>query len=267
MRLCYHNLEAQSLDYFHVKNSAIFLELLIIENTMKLIYNLPYSFNIGSIGGYMRLIKCCIFDLDGVIVDTAKYHYLAWKRLADELGFEFSPKDNERLKGVSRMACMDILAEIGRLSLSEEEKYSYADRKNRWYLEYISGIGEEEVLPGVRDFITRLKASGIKIALGSASKNAGIILKNLKLTEYFDSVIDGNKVSNAKPDPEVFLLAAQELGISPEYCVVFEDAKAGVEAAKRAGMGCIGIGTGLELSEADIIIPGFEYINLNILNL
>ncbi|HYF84171.1 MAG TPA: beta-phosphoglucomutase [Clostridia bacterium] len=215
----------------------------------------------------MSLIKGCIFDLDGVIVDTAKYHYLAWKRLSDELGFEFSQKDNERLKGVSRMACMEILIEIGGLSLSEAEKHSYADKKNGWYVEYISDIGEEEVLPGARDFITRLKAAGIKIALGSASKNAGIILKSLKLTEYFDAIIDGNKVSKAKPDPEVFLLGAQELGLPPENCVVFEDAKAGVEAARRAGMKCIGIGTSPELSDADIMIPGFENVDLNILNL
>lgn len=213
------------------------------------------------------MIKGCIFDLDGVIVDTAKYHYLAWKKLAGELGFEFSPKDNERLKGVSRMACMEILVEIGGLSLSEEEKHSLADKKNGWYVEYISDIEEAEVLPGARKFITRLKAAGIKIALGSASKNTGIILTNLKLTDYFDAIIDGNKVSKAKPDPEVFLLAAQEIGISPENCVVFEDAKAGVEAAKRAGMRCVGVGTSPELSEADILIPGFENISLNILNL
>ena len=213
----------------------------------------------------MNIIKGCIFDLDGVIVDTAKYHYLAWKKLADELGFEFSPEDNERLKGVSRMACMEILVEIGGLSLSEEEKHSLADKKNGWYVEYISDIGEEEILPGARKFITRLRAAGIKIALGSASKNAGIILKNLKLTDYFDAIIDGNKVSKAKPDPEVFLLGAQELGIPPENCVVFEDAKAGIEAAKRAGMSCIGVGTSTELSEADILIPGFENVDLDIL--
>jgi beta-phosphoglucomutase len=252
---------------FPYKISAIFLEVFIIENNSKLFYNFPYSVKIFSIGGYMSIIKGCIFDLDGVIVDTAKYHYLAWKRLANELGFEFSAEDNERLKGVSRMACMEILIELGSLTLSEEEKYSLANKKNEWYVKYISDIGEEEVLPGAREFLTILKATGIKIALGSASKNAGIILKSLKLTEYFDAIIDGNKVSKAKPDPEVFLLGAQELGLPPENCVVFEDAKAGVEAAKRAGMKCIGVGTSPELSDADIMIPGFKNIGLNILNL
>ncbi|HYE83140.1 MAG TPA: beta-phosphoglucomutase [Clostridia bacterium] len=213
----------------------------------------------------MNKIKGCIFDLDGVIVDTAKYHYLAWKRLASELGFDFSEKDNERLKGVSRMACMEILVELGGLSLSEEEKYSLADKKNGWYVEYISGMGEDEILPGAKEFIIKVRNAGIKTALGSASKNARIILANLKLIELFDAIIDGNKTSKAKPDPEVFLLGAQELGLSPQDCVVFEDAKAGIEAAKRAGMRCVGVGTSSELSEADIIIPGFENIGLEIL--
>jgi len=140
----------------------------------------------------MNIIKGCIFDLDGVIVDTAKYHYLAWKRLSAELGFDFTEKDNERLKGVSRMVCMEILVEIGGLSLSEDEKHFLADKKNSWYVEYISGMGEEEILPGTREFITRIKAAGIKTALGSASKNAGIILANLRLLELFDAIIIGD---------------------------------------------------------------------------
>lgn len=213
----------------------------------------------------MSFMEGLIFDLDGVIVDTAKYHYLAWKRLAKELGFDFTQEDNERLKGVSRMASLEILLEIGRLSLNEETKLSLADRKNGWYVEYITKIKEDEILPGVREFIGNAKSAGFRIALGSASKNARIILDGLKLTNFFDSIIDGTKVSKAKPDPEVFLLAAQELGISPGYCVVFEDAKAGIEAAKRAGMKSVGVGTSPELSDADFIIPGFLDIGLELI--
>ena len=213
----------------------------------------------------MSNIKGCIFDLDGVIVDTAKYHYLAWKRLAAELGFLFSKEDNERLKGVSRVASLEILLEIGGLTFSEEVKLDLATRKNKWYVEYITAMNEDEILPGAKGFIENAKAAGLKVALGSASKNARTILGGLKLTDYFDSIIDGNKVSKAKPDPEVFLMAALELGVSPKNCVVFEDARAGIEAAKRAGMLCIGVGNSLELSAADIVISGFENIDLNIL--
>jgi beta-phosphoglucomutase len=213
----------------------------------------------------MSIVKGCIFDLDGVIVDTAKYHYLAWKRLARELGFDFTEKDNERLKGVSRMASLEILLKVGGLSFDEETKLALATKKNQWYVDYITVMDESEVLPGAKEFIEKAKAAGLKIALGSASKNAMTILNRLKLTDCFDAVIDGNKVSKAKPDPEVFLLAAQELGLSPLCCVVFEDAAAGVEAAKRAGMKCVGVGTSSELAEADVVIPGFENIDLSIL--
>lgn len=213
----------------------------------------------------MSNIKGCIFDLDGVIVDTAKYHYLAWKRLAAELGFFFSEKDNERLKGVSRMASLEILLQVGGLSFTEEKKLYLSERKNTWYVEYITSMSEDEILPGAKKFIESAREAGLKVALGSASKNARTILTGLKLTGFFDSIIDGNKVSKAKPDPEVFLMAAKELGLSPENCVVFEDASAGIEAAKIAGMRCIGVGTSPELSQADIRIPGFENIDLNIL--
>ena len=142
--------------------------------------------------------------------------------------------------------------------MDEETKLTLAARKNQWYMEYITAMKEDEVLPGTRKFIESAKAAG---------KNALAILKGLKLTAYFDAIIDGNKVSKAKPDPEVFLLAAQELGLSPENCVVFEDAKAGIEAAKRAGMRCIGVGTSQELSCADNVIPGFLDIDLKILRI
>jgi beta-phosphoglucomutase len=201
-------------------------------------------------------MKGAIFDLDGVIVDTAKYHYLAWKRLARELGFEFRESDNERLKGVSRMKSLEILLEVGGLSFSDEEKKMLADKKNSWYVEYISAIDESELLKGAREYIIRLKERGIKIALGSASKNSPIILERLKITNLFDSIVDGNKVSRAKPDLEVFLIAAGELCLKPAECVVYEDAEAGIAAARAAGMRTVGIGSRGILKEADIVVPG-----------
>lgn len=202
-------------------------------------------------------MKACIFDLDGVIVDTAKYHYLAWKALADNLGFFFSVQDNERLKGVSRMASLEILLQIGGILASDIEKERMAAEKNERYLEYIVRMTPEEVLPGVKDFLSALRTAGIKIALGSASKNAGLILRQTGIAELFDAVADGTKVDRAKPDPEVFLKAAVFLGVEPKECVVFEDAVAGVEAAHRGGMKCIGVGDPAILTEADAVIPGF----------
>jgi len=202
-------------------------------------------------------MRACIFDLDGVVVDTAKYHYLAWKELAAGLGFSFSEKDNERLKGVSRMASLDILLEVGGIRASEAEKQQMAEQKNKRYLEYITRMTPDEVLPGVRDFLKALRTAGIKVALGSASKNARVILKQTGITSLFDAVADGMNVGKAKPDPEVFLKAAELLGICPEECIVFEDAVAGVEAAHRAGMKCIGVGDAAVLKDADAVIGGF----------
>ncbi len=201
-------------------------------------------------------MKAALFDLDGVIVDTAKYHYLAWKRLADELRITFGPKDNERLKGVGRMACMDILLELGGLSMPQAEKERQASRKNAWYVEYVSSMSEDEILPGAADYLKTLRERGIAIALGSASKNAPIILERLGIAGLFDAVIDGSKVSKSKPDPEVFLAGAAALGIPASACVVFEDAAAGIEAAKRAGMYAVGIGSREDLPEADMVVAG-----------
>lgn len=211
-------------------------------------------------------IKACIFDLDGVIVDTAKYHYLAWNRLAKDLGFEFLPEHNERLKGVSRVRSLEILLEVGGLSFSEAEKERMATLKNEWYLEYIYKMTPDEILPGVLPFLTELRAAGIKIALGSASKNAPLILQQVKITHFFDAVIDGNKVSKAKPDPEVFLKAAEALGVDPSRCVVFEDAEAGVEAALSGNMRCVGVGSPEVLNRATLVIPGFENFSLGSLD-
>ena len=213
----------------------------------------------------MKTISTCIFDLDGVIVDTAKYHYLAWKRLAHELGFEFLEEHNERLKGVSRMTSLDIMLEVGGLTFSQSEKEVMAARKNEWYLEYIYKMTPEEILPGVVDFLVMLRSKGIKISLGSASKNAMLILERVQLQHYFDAVIDGNKALKAKPDPQVFLLAAEELGQNPASCVVFEDAAAGIEAAKAAGMKCIGIGSPDVLGKADKVVPGFVNATIDLI--
>jgi beta-phosphoglucomutase len=203
-------------------------------------------------------IKACIFDLDGVLVDTARYHFLAWKSLADRLGFEFTETDNERLKGVSRMASLDILLEIGNMVATDMQKLEYASEKNELYLEYIEKMTPEDLLPGVREFLNEVKKSGILTGLGSVSKNARGILSRTAITDLFDAIVDGNIITNAKPDPEVFLTGAKMLDVSPAQCIVFEDAVAGVEAAHRAGMNCVGVGAPDILSNADMIIPGFE---------
>ncbi|MBU3114166.1 beta-phosphoglucomutase [Clostridium lacusfryxellense] len=213
----------------------------------------------------MSKTKACLFDLDGVVVDTAKYHYLAWKRLANSLGFDFTHKDNERLKGVSRMQSLEILLSIGKIKPSDEEKSKMAEEKNNWYVEYISKLDENEILPGVKDFLIELRRNGIKIALGSASKNSMLILNNLNLTSYFDAIIDGNKVSKAKPDPEVFLLGAYELKVHPSECVVFEDAQAGIDAAKAANMKVIGIGQKDVLLNADKVFEGLSNADMDII--
>jgi beta-phosphoglucomutase len=215
----------------------------------------------------MTSIKGCIFDLDGVIVNTTKYHYLAWKRLARRLGFDFSEKENEQLKGVSRIHSLEILLKIGNIHCDMKTKAILAEQKNNWYLEYISKIDKADILPGVEEFIRSLKYNNIRTALGSASKNAIIILSNTNMIEYFDVIIDGNKTKMAKPDPEVFLLCAQELGLKPLECVVFEDAEAGITAAKKAGMFAIGVGSSSVLKNADKIINGFENTSLEILKI
>jgi len=209
-------------------------------------------------------MSACIFDLDGVLVDTAKYHYLAWKLLAKELGFDFLEADNERLKGVSRMASLEILLEVGGMvNVSEADKWAMADKKNKCYVAYISRMTPDEILPGVPDFLHEIKAAGVKTAIGSASRNAGLILERTGLASLFDAVIDGNKISRAKPDPEVFLSGARELGVDPSECVVFEDAAAGIEAAIRAGMKSVGLGHPSVLYKADLVIPGFEAMHWN----
>lgn len=207
-------------------------------------------------------LAACIFDLDGVVVDTARYHFIAWREIANKLGFDFTEEQNERLKGVSRMDSLEILLEIGGLSLDQKEKEALAKEKNDIYLEYIMKMGADEVLPGCKEFLKELKDAGMAIALGSASKNAKLILEKLDLLDAFDAIIDGTLVTKAKPDPEVFLKGAEALQQDPAECLVFEDAVAGVEAAHRAGMKCIGVGDSENLKEADMVIPGFKELKL-----
>lgn len=207
------------------------------------------------------MIQACIFDLDGVLVDTAKYHFVAWSELAGKLKIPFTEADNERLKGVSRMDSLEIILELGNLQLSEAEKIELAAEKNERYLELISSMNPDEVLPGVIDFLKEVKKQELKTALGSASKNAKQILDRTGLHRFFDVVVDGTDISKAKPDPQVFLTGANRLGILPEHCVVFEDAVAGIKAAHNAGMRCVGIGSEKQLADTDIVIPGFDVIS------
>ena len=192
-----------------------------------------------------------IFDLDGVIVDTAKYHFLAWKNLADDLGFEFTEAHNELLKGVSRVRSLDILLEIGNITISDAEKQKFLVSKNEEYLKYITKMDAKEILPGATELLDILDDLNIKYVLGSASKNAPLILKQVNLLDRFLGIVDGNSVSKAKPDPEVFLIGADKLNLKPENCIVFEDAIAGVEAANKANMISVGIGNKDTLSKAN----------------
>ena len=211
-------------------------------------------------------IKACLFDLDGVIVDTARYHFIAWKEMADELGFVFTEKENELLKGVSRTRSLEILLELGKIDKTEAEKLQLAERKNQRYLEHVNQMTEAEILPGVTRFLDDLRRNGILIALGSASKNAPLILERIHLKEKFDAIVDGNSVSNAKPNPDVFLKGASILHVKPNECLVFEDAQAGIDAALNGGMSVIGIGSSENLSYADHIIPGFRKLDYELLS-
>ena len=207
--------------------------------------------------------KGFIFDLDGVIVDTAKYHYLAWKKLANDLGFEFTEEQNEQFKGVSRKRCLEILLDIGNVSFTQNDFDKWMIEKNEDYLAFITNMDASEILPDVPKVLNLLKENNIPIALGSASKNAKPILEKVGLLPYFDVIVDGNNVTKAKPDPEVFLLAANQLKVQPENCIVFEDAVAGIQAANAAKMTSIGIGDETVLHEAQFNFNDFTEISPN----
>lgn len=201
--------------------------------------------------------KVCIFDLDGVIVDTAKYHFMAWQKLADALGIEFTPEHNEALKGVSRVKSLEIILALGNVNASEEDKNLWLQQKNELYLSYAATMKEEEILPNVREILQYLKEKQHYIALGSASKNARLILEKVQLLSFFDVIVDGNDVANAKPDPEVFVRAAQLVHVPNHDAIVFEDSVAGIQAANIAGMVSIGIGEKNILKEAKFCFQNF----------
>lgn len=210
----------------------------------------------------MNTIKACLFDLDGVIVDTAVYHYKAWKRLANELGFDFTEEQNEKLKGVSRMESLELILGWGGVTKTAAEKKELATRKNDWYVEMISHMTPAEILPGAKEFLEACHAAGLKTALGSASKNSMTILNNIKVVDLFDAIIDGNHVSKSKPDPEVFLKGAEAVGVAPADCVVFEDAIAGIQAAVNGGMKSVGIGSPDVLTQANMVVSGLDKMTI-----
>ena len=182
------------------------------------------------------MIKAVLFDLDGVIVSTDRCHYRAWKRMADEEGIFFDEKINDRLRGVSRMASLEIVLERASRSYTEEEKVALAARKNDYYRDLIRELTPSDILPGAMENLNELKENGILVAVGSSSKNTPLILRRIGLDAFFDAVSDGNNISRSKPDPEVFLKAAEMLGTDPADCLVVEDADAGIEAGRRGGM-------------------------------
>lgn len=206
--------------------------------------------------------KALIFDLDGVVVFTDKYHYLGWKKLADENGWSFDEEFNNNLRGVSRMKSLELMLEHNGLDLPEDEKNRLADRKNEYYKELLQRINESDLYPGAVGFVKKVRELGLKTALASSSKNAQAVLVALDLEPLFDAVVTGNDITRSKPDPEIFLLAAKKLGMKPEDCVVFEDAGSGVEAAHRAGMRAVGVGPVETVGAAEIVMQDYAELDL-----
>ena len=205
----------------------------------------------------MKIHTCALFDLDGVIVDTANYHFLAWRKIASNFGFELSKENNEKLKGVSRTKCLNIILELSNFDLNENSFNYYLKKKNEIYLDYIKNINSENILPGILKTLNYLKEKKIMIGIGSASKNAKFIIEKLKIVPFFDVIVDGNQIVNSKPDPEVFLKGSKALGVLPENCVVFEDSDSGIQAAKAAKMTAIAIGTPDKFSNYDFCFTNF----------
>lgn len=206
-------------------------------------------------------IKGLIFDLDGVLVDTAHLHYLSWKKMASHFNFEFDESLNEHLKGASREASLELVMQWGKLKFNDEDKKFWLHQKNEWYLELIEELNEKDLLPGVKLFLTKAKALGLKMAVGSASKNAMTIIKKVNLLPYFDTVIDGKMTTHSKPHPEVFSLAAELMDLAPNVCIVFEDSQKGVEAAIASGAHCIGLSQSIELKGTDANLTSLNGIS------
>jgi beta-phosphoglucomutase len=208
----------------------------------------------------------CIFDLDGVIVDTAKFHYLAWKSLANSLNIDFNEHDNEALKGVSRKESLNHILQMGGLEMADDVKLQLAESKNKIYIDLISNLDQSALLPGVTKLLGELQKAGIKISLGSASKNAIPVLESTGIMKFFDFIADGNSTEKSKPDPEVFFIAAKGLNLHPEECIVFEDSVKGLEAAEKGGFKKVGIGDPAMLSTADFVIPDLAHTNIDSLD-
>lgn len=212
-------------------------------------------------------LKAVVFDLDGVLTDSAKYHYQAWKMLADKLGIPFDEEYNEKLKGVSRMESLELILQNGNAQdkYTQEEKVAMATEKNEFYKQLLHQITPEDVLPGIHDFLEQLKAAGIKTAVASVSHNAPFILERLELDKYFDYICDAAQVPCAKPFPDIFLSAAQNLGVEPANCIGVEDAQAGIQAINAAGMMSVGVGTESQMQEAKLILPSTAKLELGML--
>ncbi|KIY22015.1 MULTISPECIES: beta-phosphoglucomutase [Mesobacillus] len=212
----------------------------------------------------VRSLKAFIFDLDGVITDTAEYHFLAWKALAEELGISFTREDNEQLKGVSRMDSLEKILELGSRTgdFSADEKQALAEKKNEHYLTLIQNITPDDLLPAIKELIADIKTSGLKLGLASASKNAFTVMESLGLKAEFDGIVDAKTVAHGKPHPEVFLRAAEMLGVEPEACISIEDAAAGIQAIKAAGMFAVAVGPKESFENADIVYASTAELSL-----
>jgi beta-phosphoglucomutase len=206
----------------------------------------------------MKIPRAFIFDLDGVIVETAHLHYKAWKRLADMLEIPFGKTENQMLKGLSRRKSLEKILSLDERELSEKKIQELMTRKNKWYQEDMADLTPEDMMEGIPEFLEQLRSMNVKLGIGSSSKNAQSILDYLQLNDFFETVIDGTKIDNSKPHPEVFLKAAKALNVDPEACLVFEDAASGIKAAKAGGMICVGVGSEEYLSEADLVISSFK---------
>jgi len=208
-------------------------------------------------------IQAFIFDMDGVVVDTTWYHYLSWKYAAKTINFDFQARDNEQLKGVSRHQAVEIILELAHQTKSPEEKIALCELKNKWFLNYVDTMSDDDLVPGVLPFLSQARKIGLKIGLGSGSRNARYIISKMQLTSNFDVIVDGNEIKSGKPDPEVFIKVASLLQQTPSKCLVFEDAEAGVKAARAAGMQVVGVGNSDILNQADLVIPGFLNLDFN----
>jgi beta-phosphoglucomutase len=210
------------------------------------------------------MIQAVLFDLDGVLVSTDEYHYRSWVKLSAEEGFDFFDHEfNHKFRGVARMECVEIITKASGKYYSPEQKQELADRKNRYFVESLSNVTTEVLLPGALSTLHELKKRGIKIAVASNSRNALTIIRQVKIEHLLDAIVDGHQIENSKPDPEVFLLAAKKVGVSPAHCLVVEDAVTGIESASRAGMKSLGIGTKERLTNAGIVVPNLSAISVD----